>query len=180
MTQAELVETAHHDRFQRPAAFDRHASGKTGRVEQLQESAETVGVAVMRRGAEKESIVEPGRQIANRAGDIAVNRVLAGRSGRGGVGFVQDQKTLFGSRPEMRQKRVAVLGTADQRVRDDKAVVGRPGIDAETALLPAIRDRGAGHYLEMQTKTALHLIAPLQADRRGADHQHEVGLLAEQ
>ena len=107
-----------------------------------------------------------GASVADHAGDAASRpRTRLAEAGRGGVRLVEDQQALARARsPRCCEQRLAVLGPAQRLVRDDEAVVRRPRVDAEAALLPAAGDEGAVVDLEAQAEAPLHLVAPLQAD----------------
>ena len=173
------LEAAHHDRREVVLAAHRDAAGEADGVEQLEERAEAVGVAVVRGRAEEEAVVEAGREIADGVRDLAVDRVAAAGGRRGDVGLVEDEQALLGARAEVLAQGLAVLGAAQERVRDDEAVMGGPRVHAEAALLAALRDELSRHHLEVETEAAAHLALPLKADGRGAGDEDEVGLLAE-
>ena len=72
--------------------FHRHATAESLRVEDFQQSREAVGVPIVRRGGQKQPMLEPGGQVANGAGDLRIDGVFLA-TGRGGmVGFVQDEQ----------------------------------------------------------------------------------------
>ncbi len=58
--------------------------------------------------------------------------------------------------------------------------MGGPGVDAEPAFgLPA-NQKVAAEHLEREPKALLHLVAPLQGDRGGADDERKVDTLPKQ
>ncbi len=173
------LEAAHHDGRQILFAAHRDAAGEAVAIEDLEQGAEAVGVAVVRGGGEKEAVVEAGRELTDGAGDLAVHRVAAARGGRGHVRFVEHEQALLHAGAEVAEQGLAVLGATQDGVRDDEAVVGGPHRDTEAARLAALRDEVPAHHLEVQAEAAAHLVLPLKADGRGARDEDEVGLLAQ-
>ena len=111
--------------------------------------------------------------------DLRVDGVPA-RSGRGrDVSLVEDEEALGGSLTDVLEERVAVLGPAQDLMRDDEPRVRPPRVHAEAALLAAASDERPVHDLEVEAEPLLHLVAPLETHRRGADDQHELDALAE-
>jgi len=178
LTQVAL-EPAHHDRLEVFLALDRDAAREPDRIEDLQQRAEAVRVPIVRRGAEEEAVVEAPREAANGIRDFGVGRVLARGGRRGDVGLVEDEQALARALAEVVEERVLVLGPAQERVRDDEAVVRAPGVGPEAAFLPPVADELPRHDLEAQTEAALHLALPLKAHRGGAHDEDEARLLAE-
>jgi hypothetical protein len=174
------LEAPDHDLVQL-AALDLDAAGEALGVEEVQQGREAVGVAVVGRGGEEEPVLEAGGHVADDAGDPRVHRVEAGaRRGRR-VRLVEDEQALA-RHPlpaQALQERIAVLGAAQELVGDDEAVVGGPRVDREAALLAAAGHEGAVIDLEAKPETALHLVAPLEAQRGRADDEHEFDLLAQ-
>lgn len=72
-----------------------------------------------------------------------------------------------------------VLAAAERLVRDDEARVRPPHRNLEPALLTTAGDEVAVEDLKVETEALLHLVAPLQRDRGGADDEHAVDALAE-
>jgi hypothetical protein len=103
----------------------------------------------VRCGAEEDAIVEARREVADRAGGVAVDRVFGRGRGRGDVGFIEDQQALLGPVAEVGEQRIAVFGPANQRIADDEAIVRGPGIDAKPTLASAVADEltEAGHTI---------------------------------
>lgn len=64
-------------------------------------------------------------------------------------------------------------------MRDDEAIVGAPRVHAKAALLTPPAHEGTVVHLALDAKAVRHLIAPLQAERRRADDEHEVHPLAQ-
>ncbi len=179
LTQVPL-EPADHHRVEILPALDRGAAGEAGGIEDLEQGAEAVRVAVVRGGAQKEPVIEARGQVPDGPGGVRVGGILARRSGGRDVGLVEDEQALAGAVAEAVDQGVAVFGAAQERVRDDEAVVRRPGVGPEAALLPAPGDELPRHHLEPQAEAPQHLVPPLQAHARRADHEDEVRLLAEQ
>jgi hypothetical protein len=107
------LEPADHDRRERLGALDRDAAGEADRVEDLEQGAEELEWPLWGVALRKRRLSKLRREVADRGGDVAVDRVL-GRGGRGGdVGLVEDQEALLGAVAEVGEQRVAVLGAAD-------------------------------------------------------------------
>ena len=124
------------------APVDRHAAGEALRVEDLEQRAEAVGVAVVRRGAEEQAVVEA--RARGRGSCVVISRVdgvlAAPTRARAVCASSRISRLLRARSPEVCEERVAVLGPAQQLVRDDEAVVRAPRVDAEAALLAAHGD----------------------------------------
>ncbi len=179
LTQVAL-EPSHHDRLEVLASLHGHPARESYRVEDLEQCAEAVRVPVVRRGAQKQTVVEARREVTDRARDVRVGCVLAGRRWRRDVCFIQDEQPLARTLSQVREERVPVLGTAKQRVGHDEPIVRAPCIRTEPSLPSTPRHELPRHYLEPQAEPALHLVAPLQAHGRGAHHEHEARLLPQQ
>jgi len=171
------LEAANHDRREVALALDGHAAGEAHRVEDLEQRAEAVRVAVVGRRREEQTVVEARGEIADGGRDLAVDGVAASGSRGGDVGLVEDEQALGGPIAEKLQERLSVLGAPQERVRNDEAVVRRPRVDAESALPAAVGNEGAGHHLEVQAEAAAHLALPLEADGSRAADEDEVSLL---
>jgi hypothetical protein len=128
-------------------------------------------------GREEEPIVEARRELAHGARHLAVDRVAASRGRRRDVRFIEHEQALACAGAEVPQEGLSVLGSPEELVRDDEAIVGLPHRHAEAALLPALGDELTRHHLEVQAEAAAHLVAPLEADRCGTADQDEVRLL---
>ena len=61
--------------FEHLLALDRHAAGEALGVEDLEQGGEAVRVPVVRCGGEEQTVLEPPAEVANRAGDLRVDRV---------------------------------------------------------------------------------------------------------
>jgi hypothetical protein len=173
------LEAPHHHRV---AGRGRHgdAAREALRVEDFEERGEGVGVPVVRRRGEKQSVLEARRHVADHLRDARVDGVARGGGGRGGVGLVEDEQRLAGPLAEVGEQRVAVLGAAQRLVRDDEAGVGGPGVDAEAALLPPPGHKLPVVDLKLEPELALHLVAPLERDRRRAHDERLLDALAQQ
>jgi hypothetical protein len=112
-------------------------------------------------------------------GGVAVDGVFGGGGGGGDVGLVEDEQALLGAVAEVVEERASVLGAADQRIADDEAVMGGPGVDAEAALAPAKADKMRLMTSKSEAEAAHHLALPLEADGGRADDQDKTSLLAE-
>ncbi|MCB9555227.1 MAG: hypothetical protein H6707_03930 [Deltaproteobacteria bacterium] len=96
------------------------------------------------------------------------------------MGLVENQQALSRALANVVDQRVAVLRAAEQWVGDDEAVVRAPRIDAEAALLTPPRDEGSIEDLEVQSEAALHLVPPLERNRRRAGYHDVLDALSQQ
>jgi hypothetical protein len=73
-----------------------------------------------------------------------------------------------------------VLGAAEERVGEDEALLGGPGVDLVAALLAGLGDEVAVVDLEVEAEALVELFLPLEADAGGGDDEDEVDALAEE
>ena len=124
----------------------------------------------MRRGGEEQAVLEPGRQIADGAGESGLDAVAAAGRGCGVMRLVEDQEAAFEPRAEPLAHRIGVGRVDQQVVRDEETAVRAPGVDAEAPLAAHSRDVGAVEDLEDQAEALLELALPLfEHRRRGGD-----------
>ena len=129
-----LLEPPDHHVVERLAATHLDAAREARRVEQLKQRREAVGVAVVRRGREEQAMLEARAEVAHRAGELRLDAVPAAARRSGVVRLVEDQQAAGKHRTEPRAHRVGVRRIGEQVVRDEKAAVRGPGVDAEAAL----------------------------------------------
>ena len=134
----------------------------------------------MRDGAQEQAVLEARRDVPDHIGDLGVDRVAARAGGGSDVGLVEDEQALGRALADVLEQRIAILGAAEDRVRDDEPRVRAPRVHAEAALLTTAADERPVHDLEVEAEAVLHLVAPLQGHRCRADHQHELDSLPEQ
>ena len=177
-----FFEPPHHYRSEFFAPIDGDASGEALRIENLKKRREAVRVPVVGRRAEEQAVFEAGRDVAHHAGEPRVGGVAADAAGRRrhGVRLVENQHALLRALADVLQKRLAIFGPAKQRVAHDEPVVGRPGVDAETALGLSTNEKVPAEHLEREPEPLLHLVAPLKRHRGGADDEREVDALSKQ
>jgi len=60
---------------------------------------------------------------------------------------------------------------ANTRPRNCRNECTARGVDGEAPLLTAVRHEGAVSDLDVEAEAALHLVAPLEAEGRGADDE---------
>ena len=175
-----FLDTPHHHVFERALAPDRHPAGEAVRVEQLQQGGEAVGMAVVGRGGQEQAVLETTSEIANGAGELRLDAVTPAARRRGVMGFVQDQQAprLHLAEPFAHGVRVGRID--EEVVRDEKAAVGAPRVDAEAPLLANAREVAAVENHEEEAEALLHLGLPLLQDGRGRGDHHRPGLLAQQ
>ena len=93
-------------------------------------------MAVVRRGREEQLVLEAPRQIADRTGELGVDRKFRA-AGRGGVvGLIEDQQRLLALLAELVAQRTRIGLIAHQRLAEDEAGVGGPGVDAPAPVPP--------------------------------------------
>ena len=174
-----LFQAPHHDVVQHPlAGLD--ASAESLRIEDLQQSREAVGVAVVRRRRKEQAVLEARREVADGPRDVGVDGVsLAARRGRV-VGFVQDQEAAWAEVAEPVAQRPGVRLVDQQALRDQKPRVGGPRVDAEAALAADILDVILVQNFEPQAEAGIEFLAPLEQHGRRAGHDDFADLLAEQ
>lgn len=157
------LEPAHHDRLQRLGARDQYAAGEAHRIENFQQRAERIRMSVVWRRAQEQTVVELRREIAHGARRVAVQRVLAGRGGGCDMRLIENQQASVRTVTQARQQRIAIIGTSDDRIADDEAIVRRPRVDTETTLDALTVNILTVQHLEGQPEAAHHLVAPLKA-----------------
>jgi hypothetical protein len=161
-----LLEAADHHRLEDASVrWDLHAAAEALGVEDLEERREAVAVAVVGRGREEEAVLEARRDLADDAGELRVDGVLGAAGGRGVVGLVEDEEGARGEVAEPVAQGGGVGLVAQERVGEDEAGVGGPGVDAEAALA-ALRRRTRGRDDEAEPEALLQLVAPLDHHRR--------------
>jgi hypothetical protein len=160
------LEAPDHDLVEERAILDRDAASEALRIEDLEESRERIGVAVVGRGRQEEAVLEAWGHVADHWSGVRIDRVAGGGRRRGVVGLVDNEEAAARLLAEVGEEEVALLRPAEGLVRDDEARVGRPGVDAEAALLAAASDEGAVVDLEAQAEALLHLALPLQGRPR--------------
>ena len=134
----------------------------------------------MGRGGEEEAVLEPVGQVADRAGELGLDPVLAGRRRRGVVGLVENQQAARQALAEPFPHRFGVGGVAQQVVGDEEPGVGAPRVRAETALAAHLGDIAAVEHLEDESEPLFHLGPPLVEHRRRRRHDHLPRLAAEE
>ena len=173
------LEPAHHDGLE-IARTHLDAAGEALRVEHRQERGEAVGMAVVRRGAEEEPMLEALHDLAHRPGELAVDGIArAARRGRV-MGLVEDQHRAGTelAEPHAQARRIGLV--CQEAVRDDEARAGRPGIYAEAPGPAQLRQPLAIDDLEGEAELGLQLVLPLKRHRRWGRHDNEVDAAAKQ
>ena len=87
-----FLDASHHHVFERTLAPDRHSSGKTIRVKQLEQGGEAIGVAVVRGGGKEEAVLEAPSEITNCTGELRLDAVAPAARRRSVMGLVQNQQ----------------------------------------------------------------------------------------
>jgi len=171
------LQSANHDGGQLRLA-DARPPGEALGIEHLQQRRKAVGMPIVGRGGKEEAVFKMIRQRANAAGGVGVHGVTAGGRRGDDVRFIQHEHRLATSLLlEKRFQRLEVFAATERLVGDDEAGVGGPDGDLETALLTAPRDKVAVEDLEREAKPFLHLVAPLQRDRRRTDDEDAIHTL---
>ena len=126
-------------------------------------------MAVVGRGGEKDAVLKQRRQIAKAAGEAGIDRVTKAVAGRSRVvRLIEDQQRLQRClvcaslallQPHPQQG--GILRIAQQRVGNQEAAGGAPGVGAVATLLPHLGQIGPVHHREGETKAAGHLLLPL-------------------
>ncbi len=164
----------------------RHAAGEAGRVEDLQQRGERLGVAVVRGGRQEQAVREMAGQGAHGPGLLGVHRVALLRGGGGDVvGLVEDEQIeeragrVFGAAQELAEQKPLGLGAAQPRERDDGVPVDLEGVGAVAALAAQI---GVGLGVddgEAQAEQVEHLALPFGGEPGGADDHDAFGAVAQ-
>ena len=106
------------------AGSHRHAAGEALRVEDLEERREAVRMTVVRRGGQKEPVLETPGDLAHGLRELTVDGVARAARRCGVVRLVEDQQ---GARPELAQQvaQACDIGlVGEQAMRDDEARAG--------------------------------------------------------
>jgi hypothetical protein len=146
-------------------------SGETLVVQQLQQRGEGFGVAVVRRGCQKQPMLEVRTDRADEARPLALQRVV--RTGGGGdvVRFVDDQQSNLRGWPVCtgRTSRMArkSFTTFDPVHRRDEARMRCPRVGVDAALAPQLLDVCGVDHAELEAELFQHLDAPLFLQRCG-------------
>jgi len=128
-------------------------------------------VAVVGRGREEQLVLKAAGQFADGPGELGVDGNLGAAGGGGVVGLIEDQQRFVAIAEPIAQGAGVVL-VAHQRLAQDEAGVGGPGVDAPAPLAPHARDVIAVHHRKRQAEAAFHFALPLQ-------HHHALHLLAQ-
>ena len=125
-------------------------------------------------------MLEPAAEIADRPSELRLDAVTPTARRGGMVSLVEDEQTAGQKGSEPFAQRVSVNRVNEQVVRDQEATVRAPGIHAETALLPDLREVGAVEDREQQAEALFHLRLPLLQHRGGGSDNDGVDFLPEQ
>ena len=149
-------------------------------VQQLQQRGEGFLVPVVRCGRQEQPVLAVWREFTDRLGAQRIRGVPAPPGRRAGVHLV-DHQQIEGARQARRALRQHVAQQPHRPVplqpvhaHDQSGVVGER-VDPHTPL-PAQRPHQLGvEHPELQAELVLHLLAPLDAQARRADHEHRAG-----
>ena len=155
-----FFQAADHDVVE--AAFEHlNAAGEALGVEQFEQGAETVGVAIVGRGGEEKAVLEARREVADGFGDARINGVF-GAARRGGVvSFVENQKRAGAQVVEPIAERSGVGFVNEQVVGDEKARKSCPGVHAVAAFLTDTFQVGAIEDFKGEAETDFQFVFPL-------------------
>jgi hypothetical protein len=155
-----FLETPDHDVVE--VVFeDRDAAGESLGIEQFEEGAEAVGVAVVRRGGEEKAMFEARGEVADSAGDFRVDGVAGAAGGCGVVGFVEDEESA-GAKVLKPVAQGRGVGFVDEEfVGDEEPWEGCPWVDAVSAFLADAFDEGAVEDFEDEAEALLEFFFPL-------------------
>src|SRR5260370_3537456 len=126
-------------------SLDRDTAGEALGIEQLEKGGEAIGVPVVRRRAQKEAVLEVARDVTNDIGDLRVDGVSTRAGGGRDMGLVENEEALCGALADVLQKRIAILRSAKDWMRDHEAGVRAPPVHPEAALLPAPSEKPSAH-----------------------------------
>ncbi len=152
-------------------------------VKEFEERGEGLGVTVVRRGSEKQLVLEVWRGQANQARPQALDGVAAhGRCDV--VSLVDYQQVKFPGMAYVRRQCVpqqaqafTLLGPVHRR---DETRKRRPRIGMQPTLAAQMLDVFRVHDPELQPELLLHLDAPLLLQRGGAKHENGAGTVPQQ
>ena len=125
----------------------------------------------MRGGGEEQAVLEAARQIVDRAGQLAGDRVARAAGRRGVMGLVENEQRARAEVAENVAQPGDVGLVGQQAVGDEEARAGGPRIDREAAPAAQLADALAIDDVEGEAELALELVLPLHehGGRRG-DH----------
>ena len=179
--QIALQPTDHHSGELRVAGED--VSRKPLIIEKFKERGEGLGVTVVRRGCEKQFVLEVWRGQTNQTGPEAFDSVAAD-SRRDVVSLVDDQQVELPGMADVRgqcvpQKTQAftLLGPVHRR---DETGKRRPRIGVETSLTAQTLDVVRVDDPELESELLLHLDAPLFLQRGRAEHEDRAGAVTQE
>jgi hypothetical protein len=134
----------------------------------------------VRRGREKQSVLETGCELANCPRDLRIDGVALA-AGRGGVmGLIQDQQRAGAELTEPVAERVRVRLVDEQTLRNKEAGVRIPRVDTEAPFATDAGEVRLVENLECQAETVGHRVLPLQQHRGWAADHDISSLFAEQ
>ena len=175
-----LLEPPDHHVIEQLLAFHRDAPTEPLRVEDLQQGGEAVGMTVVRRGGQEQSVLEPRGQVTDGAGDFRVDGIPRAAGRRGVVCLVEDEQRSGPEIAEPVTQRPGVGFIDQQAVRDKEARMRGPGVGA-VAAFPADADNVVlVQHLEHQAETLFQFVLPLREHRWRAGDDDVADLLAQQ
>lgn len=153
-------------------------------VEQFQQRGERLGVAVVRRRGQEETMLEVWADGTDEARTLTLQRVVRACRGRDVVRFVHDQQVKLARMADVRREHVthgpqafSALGPIHRR---DEARMRRPWIGMDATLAPQPLDVVSIDNAEIESEFLQHLNAPLLLKRRRANDQYRAGAMPQQ
>jgi hypothetical protein len=119
-------------------------------------------------------VLEAPCEIADGNSELAVDCIPRTACRGGVVGLVEDQHRARAEVAEQFAQTRDIGLVGHQRMRDEEARSGRPGIGAVTAILAQGREILAIDDREGQTELRFQLVLPLPDHAGGRRHEHEV------
>lgn len=113
-------------------------------------------------------MLKPLCKIPNGPGDLGVDGIALAACGSRVVGFVQDQETPGTERTQPIRQRTRIGLIDQQTVGDEESRIRGPGVDPKTPLSANVLDIVLVEDLEIEAKSAVQFLPPLEEHRRRA------------
>ena len=122
---------------------------------------------------------ETRSKIADRSGDLRIDRILLAAGWGGMVSFIQNQHCPTPKSPQVIAKWTSVGFIDEQAMRDQESGVSTPGIDAEPSLSTHTLHIVLVKNFESQTEACFQFFFPLEEHRRRARDEDFANFLAQ-
>ena len=161
------------------------ATRETLVVEQLEQRRKGLGIPVVRGGREEQLVLEMRRNGANGGGALRVGGVAPGARGGDVVRLVNHQHVetpgidgfARGGQHLLEQAQRTL--TLEEIDAGDQAREMIPGVDVQATRAAQLTHQLGIDDAKVQPELVAHLVAPLDLDRRWADHEHRAHAMAQ-